>query len=283
VKGTWLLTAVLVAVSVSTASADQAAFAALVKTLDPVLGYWSFEGNYKDQTGKGNDATASGNPDLIKFCPGANGGQGVQFDNATETGQFLSVKAPVGGVFDSKTLSVFIWANVTSEAEDGHWDNLIDRTSLWYIETQWQMKADETLGLDYVARIYDPEAIQTGGSDQVRSGKAATPAFYTANTWHMYGWTYDGQVMISYVDGKEVNRKEYAGGVGPTDKTPAVEDSRHGHYDINWAAFTQSEDFANGCMDDTLIVGRVLTPTEVQSLYDTMLAKPVEPSPVAGQ
>src|SRR5688500_14439211 len=47
VKGTWLLTAVLVAVSVSTASADQAAFAALVKTLDPVLGYWSFEGNYK--------------------------------------------------------------------------------------------------------------------------------------------------------------------------------------------------------------------------------------------
>ena len=34
-------------------------------------------------------------------------------------------------------------------------------------------------------------------------------------------------------------------------------------------------------MDDTVIVGRVLTPAEVQSLYDAMVAKPVT-KPTAG-
>jgi len=281
VKGTWLLTAALLAASVSVASADQGAFASLVKTLDPVLGYWSFEGDYKDQTGKGNDAKASGNLDLIKFCPGANGGQAVQFDNATEQGQFLSVKAPIGGAFDSKTLSVFLWANVGSEPEDGHWDNLLDRTSLWYLETQWK-DVDGAVKLDYVGRIYDPVNIQSGGSDQVRSSGASAPTYYGRNQWHMYGWTYDGQVMVLYVDGKEINRKEYDGGVGPVADTPSEADSRHGHYDINWGAFTQSEDFTNGCMDDTVIVGRVLTPTEVQALYDAMQAKPAVNPPTAG-
>lgn len=265
-----LALAALACAPLSSVSAGQADFAALVKSMDPVLGYWSFEGDYKDQTGKGNDAKASGNLELIQFCPGVKGGQGIQFDNATEPGQFLSVKAPIGGAFDSPTLSVFIWANVTSEPEDGHWDNLVDRTSLWYVETQWK-DVDGQLKVDSVNRIYDPVNIQSGGSDQLRTSAAATPTYYGGNEWHLYGFTYDGQVLISYVDGKEVVRKEYAGGVGPTADTPKEEDSRHGHYDINWGAFTQTEDFTNGCMDDTVIFGRALTPVEVQALYDAMM------------
>ena len=83
--------------------------------------------------------------------------------------------------------------------------------------------------------------------------------------------TYDGQVLISYVDGREVTRKEYASGVGPTADTPKEADSLKGHYDINWGAFTQKEDWSSVCLDDTLITGRPLTPSEVQALYDAML------------
>jgi hypothetical protein len=273
--------ALLAAASISRASADQAAYAALVKSLDPVLGYWTFDGDYKDQTGKGNDATAGGNKDLITFVPGVNGGQAVRFDNATDQGQYLTVKAPVGGVFDSKTLSVFLWAKVNSDAEDGHWDELIDRTSLWYAETQWKDTDAGDTKIDFVSRIYTVKGTQNGGTDQVRTSGAATPTYYGGKEWHLFGWTYDGQVIVSYVDGKEVTRKEYTEGIGPTSETPPVEDSPHGNYDINWGAFNTNDDWANVDVDDTLIVGRALTADEVKSLNDTMLAKTVTP-PAAG-
>jgi hypothetical protein len=185
------------------------------------------------------------------------------------TGQYLVVPAPIGGAFDTPNLSVFIWAKVASVAEDGHWDNLIDRTSLWYIETQWR-EVDGVLGISSINRIYDPEAIQSGGTDQLRSHEADPPILLKPNEWHLYGFTYDGKVMISYLDGREIVRKEYEGGVGPTDATPR-ENERHGHYDINWGVFTQKEDHMNGCVDDTVIYGRALTPEEVKSLFDSMM------------
>src|SRR5207248_10162868 len=135
--------------------AGQAAFAAKVKADAALLGYWPFEGSYDDQSGKGNNAKAFGDTALIKPCPGVKGGQGVQFDNKTAEGQFLAVKAPIGSIFDVPKLSVFVWAKVNSAPELDHWDNVLDRSSLWYMDTQWQYKADGNLGLDYVARIYD--------------------------------------------------------------------------------------------------------------------------------
>lgn len=264
----WMAAALLVLAAPS-ARADQAAFAAKVKSLDGLIGYWSFEGNYQDQTGRGNHGVPQGDTNLIKFCEGVKGGQGVQFDNETDTGQFITVKAPIGSVFDTPKLSVFIWAKVTSQPEPNKWDNLIDRTSLWYVETQWRELSDGSLKLDYVSRIYSPEEPQTAGTGQVRT--SANQVYYNANEWHFYGFTYDGELFISYVDGKEVVRREYKGGVGPTEKTPREEDSRHGHYDINWGAFTQIEDWATGCFDDTVIYNRALTSQEVQALYDAMM------------
>jgi len=272
--------ALLAAVSISRASADQAAYAAYVKTLDPVLGFWTFDGDYKDQTGKGNDVTAGGNLSLIKYVPGVNGGQAVQFDNTTEQGQYLTAKAPIGGAFDSKTLSVFIWAKVNSAPTDGHWDNLIDRTSLWYAETQWQTNEAGDLTVDFVSRIYTPLGTQNGGTDQVRTLRDGQTNV-SGQAWHLFGWTYDGQVIVSYLDGKEITRKDYTEGIGPTADTPPVEDSKHGDYDLNWGGFNRLEDWADVAVDDTLIVGRALTADEVKSLNDTMLAKTVTP-PAAG-
>lgn len=260
-------TTLLAALLAATAWADQAAFSAKAKSLSGLQGYWSFEGNLEDQTGQGNHAKAFGDTSLIKFCPGVKGGQGVQFDNTTKEGQFLAVKAPIGGLFDTPTQSVFVWAKVTSEAETDHWDNVLDRSTLWYMDTQWRDKGDGSLGLDYVVRIYDPAAPESGGTGQVRS--SGVKQFVNGNEWHMYGFTYDGKVVISYVDGKEVTRKEYAGGIGPTAETP--KDPPKGQYDINRGAFTQKDTFMNGCVDDTVIYGRVLNPDEVKSLFDAMM------------
>jgi hypothetical protein len=257
----------LVTLSAAAVRADQAAFAAKVKADAALLGYWSFEGNYEDQTGRGNHAKAFGDPKLITPCPGVKGGQGVQFDNKTAEGQFLAVKAPIGGVFDVPKLSVFVWAKVTSAPELDHWDNILDRSSLWYMDTQWQYRADGNLGLDYVARIYDPTAPESGGSDQLRTSIAAQ--FLNGNEWHMYGFTYDGQVMFVYLDDHVSVRRTYTGGVGPTSATPT--DAPHDQYDINWGAFTQLNTFMNGCVDDTAYFGRALSADEVKGLYDAMM------------
>jgi hypothetical protein len=264
----------LIALGASSARADQAAFAAKVKADADLLGYWSFEGNYEDQSGKGNHATAFGDTTLIKSCPGVKGGQGVEFDNTTAEGQFLAVKAPIGSVYDTPSQSVFVWGKVTSEPEDGHWDNLLDRSTLWYMDTQWQDRGDGTLGLDYVARIYDPAAPESAGSGQVRS--SATKTFVGGGEWHMYGFTYDGKVMVTYIDDKEVARQEYEGGIGPTADTPA--DPPKGQYDLNWGSFTQKDTFMNGCVDDTVIFGRALSAEEVKALYDAMMKEPA-PAP----
>jgi Concanavalin A-like lectin/glucanases superfamily len=264
--------ALLIALSVSGARADQAAFSTTARAIPNLLGHWSFEGDYNSHDGK-NNAAANGDLSKIKFCPGVKGGQGVEFSNPeqnTGEGNYLRAKAPIGGAFDSPNLSVFIWAKVSSPAEDGRWDNLIDRTSLWYIETRWR-EVDGKLGISSINRIYTPAGTQDGGTDQIRSHEATPPVLLGGNEWHLYGFTYDGKVMVNYVDGKEFARKEYTEGVGPTAQTPVVEDSKHGNYDLNWAVFNGLEDDGNGCLDDTVIYGRALTPAEVKSLFDSMM------------
>jgi hypothetical protein len=57
--------------------------------------------------------------------------------------------------------------------------------------------------------------------------------------------------------------------VGPTADTPTT--APEGQYDINWGAFTQKNTFMNGCVDDTVYFGRVLSPEEVKALDDAMM------------
>src|ERR1051326_2863554 len=96
----------MAALSATNACANQADFSALAKSTPGLIGYWSFEGNYEDQSGMGNHAKANGDLSLIKFGPGVNGGQAVEMDNQTADTQFLSVAAPVGGTFDTPNQTV---------------------------------------------------------------------------------------------------------------------------------------------------------------------------------
>jgi hypothetical protein len=259
----------LVAVSVSGSRADQAAFAAKVKGTTGLLGYWPFEGNYKDDSGKGNDATASGDLSKITFCPGVKGGQGVQFDNKERKvpGQFLAVKAPIGSIFDTPNMTALVWASIDSTPADDIWDNLIDRSTLWYVETRWHDPGDGKLKLEYVTRIYDPASPGNAGTDRIYSGDF--DIFLAPREWHLYGLTYDGKVAISYLDGKEINRREYDGGIGPTAETPT--DPPQKNYDINWGAWEQRDDWTTGCIDDSAIYNRALSAEEMKALFDAMM------------
>jgi len=79
----------------------------------------------------------------------------------------------------------------------------------------------------------------------------------------------DGKVAITYLDGKEINRRDYDGGVGPTAETPT--DPPQGNYDINWGAWEKRDDWTTGCVDDSAIFSRALSAAEVKALYDEML------------
>jgi hypothetical protein len=262
-------TALLVALTTSGARADQAAFAAKVKATADLLGYWPFEGNLNDDSGKNNNATTVGDASLITFSPGIKGGQGVQIDNITKTGQFLQVQSPIGSIFDTPKTTVITWANiVTPHATDDPnttWSSLLDRNSLWYISMENKTDRGGADGLDFVTRIYSPDNPTNAGTNQVRDENV----FVRKNEWHMFAFTYDGAVIVNYLDGKEVQRQDFDEGIGPTAETP--KDPPHNNYNLTWGAWQQRDDWFTGYFDDSAIFGRALSAAEVKAIYDAMV------------
>ena len=81
---------------------------------------------------------------------------------------------------------------------------------------------------------------------------------------------YDGKEIVSYIDGRAIQRKEYDEGVGPTAETPAPSELK-GDFDLHWGMWDKQEDWPNGCFDDTVVYNRALTPDEVKSLFAAMM------------
>jgi Concanavalin A-like lectin/glucanases superfamily len=261
--------ALLAAVATSTARADEAAFATKVKATADLLGFWSFEGNFNDQSGKNNNATVSGDASLVTFSEGVKGGQSAQIDNKTKTGQFLQVQSPIGSIFDTPKTTVITWAKITgphaTDDPNTTWSSLVDRNSLWYISMENKADRGGADGLDFVTRIYSPDSPTNAGTDQVRDENV----FVRANEWHMFAFTYDGAVIVNYLDGKEVERKEFDEGIGPTADTPT--DPPHNNYNLTWGAWQQRDDWFTGNFDDTAIFGRALSADEMKGIFDAMM------------
>jgi hypothetical protein len=261
--------ALLLAAFVPAAHADQAAFASKVAATPDLLGYWAFEGNLNDTSGKNNSATTVGDASLITSCEGVKGGQGVQIDNKTKTGQFLQVQSPIGSIFDTPKTTVITFAKVTTphatDDPNTTWSSVVDRNSLWYISLENKDDRGGADGLDFVTRIYSPDNPTNAGTPQVRDENV----FVRANEWHMFAFTYDGAVLVNYLDGKEVLRYEFDEGIGPTADTP--KDPPHNNYNLTWGAWQQRDDWFTGCLDDTVIFGRALTAAEIKGLFDAMM------------
>jgi hypothetical protein len=178
------------------------------------------------------------------------------------------VTAPVGSIFDTPHHTVLVWAKSTGAPNIGEYENIIDRASLWYLDTIYA-EVDGAPKLNLVARIYTPSTPAGGGSGQVRADMASDPVYIARNEWALYAFTYDGEVMTIYINGEPVHEVDYDGGVGPTSETPA--DAPTGNWDIFWGAWRGQSDHMHGCVDDTAIFDRALTPEEMKALYDEML------------
>jgi hypothetical protein len=262
----------MLALSTGRVSANETDFNALAKSTQGLIGYWAFEGNYNDESGKGNNAQANGDSTLIKFGPGVNGGQSVELDNETVDTQYLSVAAPVGGAFDTPNQTILIWAKSLNTPTVGNYVNLIDRANLWYIDTIYSDVSGDTKQ-ELVARIYTPSTPQAGGSGQLFSSSVTPPVYVDLNAWEFVGFTYDGKTMTTYIDGQPVNKVDYTGGLGPTaDTPPPPTESATGKYDLFWGAWRGEPGYSiQGNVDDTVVYDRALTADEVKALYDAML------------
>lgn len=271
----------LAAVSCSNAQADSAAYQKKVLATAGLIGYWPFEDSFADATANKNDARAAGkNPAQVTFCPGVNGGRGVQIDNTKDEGNFVEVNTPIGSIFDTPTITLVTWAkntkirpavNDAGDADTDQWNCLVDRNSLWYISLN-SIADVKPPASQLVVRLYDP-GDGSGASPQVGRDTAAQPEkFYIKeNDWHQYAMTFDGKALISYLDGKQMIKHDYEGKLGPVaelDKTASP------NWNLTWGLWKQKGDHFTGCFDDTAYFKRALTADEIKALYDSMLAKP---------
>jgi hypothetical protein len=255
----------LITLSITPARADQAAFTTAIKATSGLIGYWPFEGDHKNQAGSGYNARTEGASSLITPCEGVKGGKGVRIDNSAAGGQYLEVETPIGSSFDTRNSTVVVWARVTAPPQKGIWQMLVERNGLWYLALEGMGDREGRPGYDFVTRIYDSANPGMNGTEQVRDEKV----YLRPGEWHMYAFTYDGAVMISYLDGKEVFRKPFKDGIGPTNETPR--DAPYGNYNLTWGAWQQRDDWFTGSFDDTALFNRALSAAEIRGLYDTMM------------
>jgi hypothetical protein len=213
VKSQWILTVSLLAVtSFARTSADSVAYDKQILATPDLIGFWTFEDNFADQTGSRNDAHAGGpNRAAVSFEAGVNGGRAVRVDNSSDPGpNFVEVNAPIGSIFDQPKFTILFWAKNEDPVQaysDNDWNSLVDRNSLWYTEL-WSGPQSNTRGQLLIVNLYNPANPGNPGTGQIGRFDVRvpdpTPFWAKGNEWHQYGLTYDGATVTSYFDGKKM-------------------------------------------------------------------------------
>jgi len=260
-------------------SADSIAHQKKIAELKDVIGIWTFEDSFADSAPGKNDARPGGNKATVTFSAGVNGGRAVHIDNRNDEHNFVDVNTPIGSIFDQAKFSVVGWAKNEKVREVGggdNWNSLVDRNSIWYASSH-SIEVDGKLVSELVVRIYN--AGQGGSTDQIgRLDGDTAPAkpgrLFHDNEWHQFGITYDGEKLISYMDGEVYAEFDYDGGVGPTEDFVSTSPDDNPNVNLTWGLWKQRGDDFTGSFDDTIYASRALTADEVKSLYDAMLAKP---------
>jgi len=249
-------------------SADQAALTKLTKTMPGLIAHWPLENDYKDASGKGLDGKAVGDQGAFAWTAGVKGGKAVAIDSAKFNGSFIDFPAAKGSAFDTPTATAIVWVKLSPRDGD-YWQAIAERSNLWYIETEakpasWKNNA-------VVFRIYDPVAVGGGGSDQLRDNANVT---MENDKWYQLAFTYDGKVLLGFVNGKKVLSKDYAGGLGPIANTPDPPPAGKGkNYNLSLGTWQQRDDWFKGAIDDFSYYKSILTEAQIKQLYDTMLSE----------
>ena len=217
---------------------------------DPnLIASYSFEGNANDGTGNGNDGTISG----ATFVSGING-NGMSFDGVND---FIAIQQlnynTVGAI---NALTVCTWFNTTFNTGTSYSSNWafadFDRSEYYNFYIRGDTGVLGFSSTDSGGTIDDFDSITS-----VNDGN-----------WHFACAVYDGTDKIIYIDGNEDNRKvnAHAGlnlGTGNT---------RFGFMGDGSEASTfngsRNNIYYQGLLDEVKIYDRVLTASEIQSLFN---------------
>ena len=207
---------------------------------DGLVGRWAFDGDCRDSSGHGNDginhdvtfvADRFGNPASAAHC----GGRG--FVRVTNTPELESITGPV---------SMACWLRIDMLRPD--WIPIFCKRVADKFPRQFGFQlTNDRQGL---MQIND----ENGGlqwKKQVKSGRVPFDS-----RWHHYAITYDGVLLIAYVDGQEVGRVECPGELQANDEDLLIGCDPPGGLDI-----------LKGDIDDARLYNRALSAEEVKELF----------------
>jgi len=218
------------------ATAPQVATAADPGTSGLVLLY-AMEGNVKDTSGKGNDATTSGDPGYLSSMAGM--GKALQFDGTND-----HVILPIGSLLSTLTSSTFTtWVNFSDTG--GAWQRIFD------------------FGMDNITYMFLTPSTGLGPRFAIQTatvGEQIVDSRFALGTgWHHLAVVIDAASMTLrlYQDGSLVDS-------GATTLLP----KDLGNTTQNWLGRSQYtvDPFFNGYLDDFRIYNRALSESEVRYL-----------------
>jgi hypothetical protein len=215
----------------------------------------TFDGNYNDSSGRGNNATAVGNPTLVagKF------GQAMQFTTKSDGSEFDY--ATLGYPNDLKfgvnvDFSISFWANYTQQVDDPPFIS----------NKNWDSSGNPGWGLFTQNNGHYRVNVTGTGGTKYDLGSSVTP-LVRDGTWH--------NIVLSYARGAIVS--VYTDGVltstGPDLTTGSIDtDSLGYHVNIGQdgrGTYTDggSAGITNALIDDLGIWTRALSPQEAASIY----------------
>ena len=209
---------------------------------DGLVVYYMFEGNADDSSGNGNHGTELNG---VTYTDGVIG-QAASFDKVDD---HIDMGVPLGGY---AAVSVFAWVKaIGSQAGN----NFIQAAG-WYV--------DDPTGTDGGFHLSITNGYMRSWiiEDKVTYSLLDGPLVQVGE-WYLMGLTWDGSTHRLYLDGVEVASEAYAGTMDISTKNALVASKYRG---------AGLDGFFNGQIDELRIYDRALSESEIQALYDGLIA-----------
>lgn len=220
-----------------------------------LVGYYKFDGDYRDASGRGNHGRAINAPTF----EAGRVGQAVRVENnvALTVNNYVTLDYPSDLQFDTNSFSVSFWVNSTSATSDPSYISNKD----------WDSSSN--LGWGFFAQSGGNLRIVVTGTPRGSGNRAQTSATPVVRdgAWHHVVTTFwRGQNMVTYVDGVVVNSTPLPilGSVDTlTNGAPATFSVNIGQDGSgNYEGQT-----LDALMDEVMLYRRVLTPQDVAALF----------------
>ncbi len=215
-----------------------------------LVGYWKFDDSASvvDSSGNGNDGVFV-NSDLE---PGRYG-QAVALKGGDDSHVSIPATANLDEFTDQITVSAWVFPNARP---DGFRVVASRQIGMLLHPDQFYLGYGTALGLElYKWHLGTIDDDGTVNDDSVYAG------LVTANRWvHMVG-VYDGTIMRLYVNGVEIGTRPQTGMIQVDDNPVTIGAEENG------AESRVVESEFNGLIDEVRIYNRVLSPQEIQALF----------------